>query len=182
MQPIEHPADPGWRPAFALAPRLLGRGRPDAPVLLMMRASVALISCVGAAAAVLSLVFTAGRGGGYVDWLTGYMILGAGMIGAAVVQAMVGRVMPEVGPEGMAAFLFWSTQRKILAAAFVGPLAMFTSWLAADGTLVIYGVGVSILLMVIAAPTTQRIRAWQEEVNEFKEPYSVLEALLVSLP
>lgn len=172
------PVDPGWKPAIRMAAAMLTRRREKASILLVMRASVVLLSGAAGAAGLLALVMSAGSDEPRIDGVVANVLLAGGVIAAAGVMATVGRVLPEVDPARLAAFLFLATQRRVLAAAGVGPLGLLLSWLAADGALVIFGVGTSILLMAVAAPSADRIRAWQEEVDTFDAPYSVLEALL----
>jgi hypothetical protein len=169
--------DPGWRPALRAASRLVTSG-PSGSMLVVMRATVVLLCTVAGATALLALLLGAGSGEPKIDGVAAHVVLGAGVAAAAAVMALTGRVLPEEGPGEVAAFLFVTTQRKVLAAACVGPLGLFLSWLAADGAQVIFGVGAAVLLMAVAAPTADRIHAWQEEVDTFPEPFSVLEALL----
>jgi hypothetical protein len=181
FQPMDiEPVDPGWRPAARSAAALLVGRRPATSILEVMRGSIVLLSAAAGTAALIALVLGAGSGEPRIDRVAAQVLLGAGVIAAATVMATVGRILPEVDPSRLAVFLFVATQRKVLAAAAVGPLGLILSWLAADGALVIFGMGTSILLMAVAAPTADRIRIWQEEVDTFEHPYSVLGALLRS--
>lgn len=172
--------DPGWRSAVRAAPHLVLSREPPGPPLVVMRAMVVLLSTVAAVTALVALMLGAGSGEERIGGVTAHVVLGIGVIAAASVMALTGRVIPDDGPGAVAAFLFVTTHRKVLAAACVGPLGLLLSWLAADGAQVIFGVGASILLMAVASPTAERIEAWQEEVDGFDRPFSVLEALLAA--
>jgi hypothetical protein len=172
------PVDPGWRPAVRLALRLL-RPTGTVSVLMVMRSSTVLLGGVAGLAGLIALLLGAGASSPRMDPVSAQVLLAGAVIAAASVMAVHGRVLPEVEPRRLAWFLFTTTQRKVMAAAAVGPAGMLLSWLSADGTMVIFGVGVAILLMMVAAPTALRIRAWQDEVDAFTKPYSVLGALLL---
>lgn len=170
--------DPGWRPALTLAGRIItGRGA-QGSMLLVMRAAVVLLSVAAVATAVGVLVFGGGSGEASMDETTARLGLFAAVGIAAAVISLVGRGGPDVADEiHLAVFVFQVTMRRVLAAAALGPAGLVLSWLAADGTFVIFGAGVAVLLMAVVAPTADRLRQWQADVAEAGSDLSVIGAL-----
>ncbi len=172
------PTDPGWRPALAVAARIVtGRGA-DGSILLVMRAGVVLLSIAAGATALGVLVFGGGSGDASIDETTARLGLFSVVGIAAIAIGVVGRGGPDVDSEShLAASVFQITMRRVLVAAAMGPAGLLLSWLAADGTYVIFGAGVAVLLMAVVSPTSDRLGQWQRDVAEAGSDLSVVVAL-----
>ncbi len=168
--------DPGWRPAFLLALRIALLQPPNGPVLLVLRSAVAFLCVASGITAIAVLLLGGGSGEPRIEEVTAQIVLFAAVGLAATVIAFASREPPDERSAGhLSVWAFRVTMRGVLAAAAVGPVGLMLSWSAADGAWVIYGAGTSILLMLVVAPTTRRIAAWQKEVGEETD---VLAALL----
>jgi hypothetical protein len=176
MDPKPAQEDPGWRPAVALAGRIALLRRPQGSILTVLRATVVFLAVAPGLIAVLVLLLGAGSRSPQIEQITAQIALFAAVGLAATAIALIGREHPDDESElRLAAWVFRTTMRRVLAAAAVGPVGLLLSWMAGDGAWVIYGAGASIVLISIAAPTASRLQAWQEDIGE--EGLSVLQAL-----
>ena len=154
-----------------------GRGTTGS-ILLVMRAGVLLLSLVAAVTAVVVLVFGAGSGGERIDATIARIGISAAVGVSVIVTSFIGRGGPDLDSEGhLAVSVFRITMRRVLAAAAVGPAGLLLSWLSADGSYVIFGSGLAMLLMAVVSPTSSRIEQWQSEVDEAGSNLSVRLAL-----
>ncbi|HEX9978408.1 MAG TPA: hypothetical protein VGB41_07270 [Acidimicrobiia bacterium] len=174
------PADPGWRPSIPVAVRILGLRRPSGSILIVMRAAIMFLSAAAAITAVVAVILSAGSEEPRISELTAQIVLGAAVIAAASAIAVSGREPLDVRSEGhLAVWLFAITMRRVLASAAVGPVGFLLSWMAGEGSYVIFGSGAAILLMAVVAPTSDRLQAWQTEVSEAGSQIVVLTAVLM---
>lgn len=174
----DDPLDPGWRPAFPIARRILmGRG-PSGSILLVMRAGVVLLGAVAAGSALAALVFGAGSQDPRISATSARILISAAMGAGAIGVSLTGTGGPDLDDEGrLAVSVFTITMRRVLFAAAIGPAGFAISWLAGDASYVVFGTGLALLFMAVAGPTSKRIAQFQTEVDEAGSDLSVLHAL-----
>lgn len=146
-----------------------------------MRAAIVLLGTVAVLAALGALVAGAGTREPVIGPTPARLVL-SGALGVAVLgMSMTGTGGPDVaGPDHLAIDIFRITMRRVLFAAVLGPVGLGVSWLAGDGSYVVFGTGLALLFMAVAGPTEKRLRQFQVEVDEAGSDLDVVEALLRS--
>lgn len=169
--------DPGWEPAVPLIGRVVA-GRPTGSILLVMRAMVLLLGIVAAAGAAVALLAGAGSSEPLIGSTAARILLSAAMGAGAIGISLTGTGGPDADdPHHLAVSIFQITMRRVLFAAAIGPAGLAISWLAGDGSYVIFGTGLALLFMAVAGPTRKRLSQFQVEVEEAGSTLSVLEVL-----
>ena len=170
--------DPGWRPAVPLVGRIVsGRGL-DGSILLVMRAAVIFLGVAAALSGLGSLILGAGSQHPRIGGTSARILISLAMGIAAIGISTVGKAGPDLDSPGhLAVSVFRITMRRVLFAAGVGPAGLAISWVSGDASYVIFGTGLAILLMAVAAPTSRRLAQFQSEVVDAGSEISVLEAL-----
>jgi hypothetical protein len=174
-------ADPGWRPAFGVAARIVTFRRPRGSMLIVLRAAVVFLSLGPVVTAGLAVVLTRGGGTSHVSNTTARIVLVGAVVAALAVIVATRAEQPDLrGPGNLALWLFVSTMRRILAGAAVGPIGFLLSWMGRTGTHAIVGSVAAIVLIVASAPTARWVEEWQAKVTEARAGIDVIDAL--SLP
>jgi peptidoglycan/LPS O-acetylase OafA/YrhL len=146
--------------------------------LLVLRAFVLLLAVVALGGGVIALMFGAGAEEPRIDALAARFAISLALGASVIATSFIGKEGPDVGSEAeLAASLYQTTMRRVLAAAAVGPIGLLLSWLSGDGTYVIFGTGLALLLMAVAAPTGKRLKQYQSEVDDAGSDLSVMSAL-----
>lgn len=170
--------DPGWRPAWKVVAGFLGGRGARGSILLVMRAAVLFLGTVAIGTAVVVLVFRAGSSEPTIEDSSARIAISVAVGLAAVAISVIGRSGFDMTSEhALAVSLFQIGMRRILVGAAVGPVGFILSWMSGDGSYVIFGAGLAILLMAVAGPTKDRLVAWQRDVDEAGADLSVLAAL-----
>ena len=171
-------SDPGWRPAVAVAWRVLTLRPPEASILMVMRGAVIFLSVAGAVAAVVAIALGAGSQEPRIEEATARIVLGLAVAVGAITLALIGRSGPDVRSQGhLAVSVFRATMLRVLAVAAVQPAGLALSWASGDPAYVIFGTGAAILLMAVGGPTRDRLGKWQELIDESGSDLSLQEAL-----
>lgn len=174
---MPHPLDPGWRRAPAAAWRIL-TGGPQGTILEVMRAAVVLLGTVAVVAALGALMAGAGTRDPVIGSTSARLALSGALAVAVVGMSLTGTGGPDVdGPDHLAIDVFRITMRRVLFAAALGPAGLAISWLAGDGSYVVFGTGLALLFMAVSGPTEKRLRQFQVEVGEAGSDLDVVEAL-----
>ena len=170
--------DPGWRPAFGVAFRMLTLRPPgDTPLVVLRALAVVLgFAALGSApiAAAVGIDLLPAR----IDAAAAR--LGAGVIGVVALTAglVLARGRIDVADEWcLGAGLFRSSARSLMAAVAVAPAGLALGALAGDLVTAAAGALTGALFVLAVAPTEMRVISWQRRVTAAGSTLRVVDAL-----
>jgi len=170
--------DPGWRPVFGVALRLLTLRRPRDTPLVVLRAIAIVLGFADVMAAPVAVAVG-------IDLLPDRIPVMAARVSIAVigvtavpVALLLVRGRIDITDEAhLSAGLFRSSSRSLLAAASIAPAGLSLGALSGDLVTAAAGAAAGALLVLAVAPTEVRVISWQRRVGATGSLLRVMDAL-----
>lgn len=174
---MEAEPDPGWRPSIGVAVRIATLRPVEAPLLTTLRG----ITLFGLATSVL-LIPVAWLASIGVDQPATNRSAASVLVAVVVVAGGLSLLLATRPPDAtdlfrLAAFTFRVTVFRIVLGAAVGGAGLITAFVSGRPVLGLVGTIAAVVLIGLAAPTRQRIEAWQQAVDASGSLLSVHDAL-----
>jgi hypothetical protein len=170
--------NPGWRPAFGAAFRMLTLRPPGDTPLVVLRALAVVLGFASLFSVPVALVVGIDLLPERIAPMTARVAVGViGAVGLGVGLWLArGRVDPTDAAR-LGAGLFRSSSRSLLAAVAVAPAGLALGALSGDLWVAVGGALAGALFVLAVAPTELRVVSWQRRVTAAGSTLRVVDAL-----